>query len=86
VEDALATVSNWEFDAFHLADVTQGNPLSVLGFYLFHENHFISTYKLDAGALARWALPLPAGTAHLLHRVRTACLRPDHACAALPPV
>jgi hypothetical protein len=53
VEDALETASNWEFDAFHLADVTEGNPLSVLGFYLFHRSSFIAACKLDAAALAR---------------------------------
>jgi hypothetical protein len=54
VEEALETASNWEFDAFHLADVTQGNSLSVLGFYLFHKSSFIANCKLDAAALARW--------------------------------
>jgi hypothetical protein len=53
VEEALGTASEWEFDAFRLADTTQGSPLAVLGFYLFHERDFIAKFSLDVAALAR---------------------------------
>jgi hypothetical protein len=55
VEEALRTASEWEFDAFRLADITQGSPLAVLGFYLFHERDFIAKFSLDVAALARYA-------------------------------
>jgi hypothetical protein len=53
VEEALRTASEWEFDAFHLADTTRGSPLAVLGFYLFHERDFVAKFSLDVAALAR---------------------------------
>ena len=55
VQRVLATCDEWQFDAFRLADVTQGHPLSALAFYLIHRQGLIVSLKLDAVALARCA-------------------------------
>ncbi|KAF6253310.1 hypothetical protein COO60DRAFT_1547491 [Scenedesmus sp. NREL 46B-D3] len=54
LECALASAHEWQFDAFALADASQGHPLSTLGFYLFHKSGLIEHFGLKAGALARF--------------------------------
>lgn len=54
MEAVLATVDDWRFDAFKLAEVTQGHPLSALGFWLMKQYDVISQFQLDATKLARF--------------------------------
>jgi hypothetical protein len=54
LECALASAHEWQFDAFALADASQGHPLSTLGYYLFHKSGLIEHFGLKAGALARF--------------------------------
>ena len=49
----LATCDEWQFDAFQLAEATQGHPLSALAFYLIHRQGLLLSLKLDGVALAR---------------------------------
>jgi hypothetical protein len=53
VELILATSYNWQFDAFHLAEVTGGRPLSSLGFFLFNEADLVRHFGLRPSHLAR---------------------------------
>lgn len=52
MEAVLATVEDWRFDAFKLAEVTQGHPLSALGFWLMKRYDIIRNFQLDATTLA----------------------------------
>eukprot|EP00967_Tisochrysis_lutea_P005991 scaffold7068_cov22-Tisochrysis_lutea.AAC.1 len=52
---------SWSFDAFKLAAVTQGHPLSALAYYLFHKNKLISTFDLPPVKLARFLRSIEAG-------------------------
>mmetsp|Transcript_29009 Transcript_29009/g.75040 ORF Transcript_29009/g.75040 Transcript_29009/m.75040 type:complete len:974 (+) Transcript_29009:37-2958(+) len=52
---------NFSFDAFKLAAVTQGHPLSTLAFYLFHKNNLITGFNLHAVKLARFLRNIEAG-------------------------
>lgn len=54
MEAVLATVEEWRFDAFKLAEVTQGHPLSALSFWLFKRYNLIEQFQLDAVKLARF--------------------------------
>jgi hypothetical protein len=54
LECALSSAHEWQFDAFALADASQGHPLSTLGYYLFHKSGLIEHFGLKAGALARF--------------------------------
>ncbi len=45
VEEVLRSADGWHFDAFRLAEVTQGRPLSTLTFWLMQQNGVVR----DAG-------------------------------------
>jgi hypothetical protein len=50
---ALEASNHWQFDAFKLADATDGHPLSALGFYTFQSAGLIERFKLNPIKLAR---------------------------------
>lgn len=54
MEVVLATVDDWRFDAFKLAEATGGHPMSALGFYLIMRSGLIESLQLDGPALARF--------------------------------
>lgn len=64
MEAVLATVEDWRFDAFKLAEVTQGHPLSALGFWLFKRYNLIEQFQLDAVKLARFLRKIEDGYPH----------------------
>ncbi|KAK9810064.1 hypothetical protein WJX72_004187 [[Myrmecia] bisecta] len=47
-------VEKWQFDAFRLAEVTQGHPLSMLAYFLMDRNYIIRDFDLDPHRLARF--------------------------------
>lgn len=61
LEAVLATAHEWQFDAFALADASQGHPLSTLGFYLFHKSGLIEHFGLKPAALARFLRRMEEG-------------------------
>lgn len=52
---------SFSFDAFELAEVTQGHPLSTLAYYLLHKNGLISTFNLHPVRLAHFLRKIEAG-------------------------
>ncbi len=54
MERVLATADSWQFDAFKLTEVTQGHPLSTLGYYLFHTAGLIERFGLPHVKVARF--------------------------------
>ena len=50
----LSQVDEWAFDSFELARVTEGRPLSTLGFALIRRSGITAKLRLDEGKLARW--------------------------------
>ncbi|KXZ50319.1 hypothetical protein GPECTOR_17g958 [Gonium pectorale] len=61
VEKVLAQADSWQFDAWRLRDVTNGHPLSALGFYLIHRAGLITGLKLKPAVLARLLRHIEAG-------------------------
>ena len=53
VEALLSTSGEWQFDAFLLAEVTGGRPLSCLGFFLLSEAGLIKQFAIGPSALIR---------------------------------
>lgn len=53
VDKILATADCWEFDAFALDAASQGHPISILSYYLFHETQLMHKFRLRKVALAR---------------------------------
>ena len=51
----LSQVDEWAFDSFELARVTEGRPLSTLGFALIRRSGIMAKLRLDEGKLARWS-------------------------------
>jgi cAMP-specific phosphodiesterase 4/high affinity cAMP-specific and IBMX-insensitive 3',5'-cyclic phosphodiesterase 8 len=51
---ALEAANHWQFDAFRLSDVTDGHPLSALGFYAFQEANLVAKFSLPPVKLARF--------------------------------
>ena len=49
----LSQVDEWAFDSFELARVTEGRPLSTLGFALIRRSGITAKLRLDEGKLAR---------------------------------
>jgi len=52
-EQILATSHEWQFDAFALAEATQGHPLSTLAFYLFQREDLVGHFGINPVTLAR---------------------------------
>ncbi len=61
MEAVLNTVDEWRFNAFRLAEVTQGHPLSALGFWLMKRYDLIGAFQLDATKLARFLRKIEDG-------------------------
>lgn len=54
--------SSWQFNSFHLAEVTDGRPLSTLAFYLITKTGLLSSLpSLHAVKLARFLRRIEAG-------------------------
>ena len=45
VEAVLRTADHWHFDAFRLAEASQGYPLSTLGFWLIQQNRVAKEFS-----------------------------------------
>lgn len=45
VEAVLRTADHWHFDAFRLTEVSQGYPLSTLGFWLIQQNRVAKEFS-----------------------------------------
>eukprot|EP00891_Asterochloris_glomerata_P000667 jgi/Astpho2/667/e_gw1.00013.90.1_t len=54
VEEVLRSADGWHFDAFRLAEVTQGRPLSTITFWLMQQNGVVRDAELDPLRLARF--------------------------------
>ena len=54
VEKVLAGADGWQFDTWRLREVTNGHPLSALGFFLIQRAGLIPRLKLKPAVLARW--------------------------------
>lgn len=54
MEAVLATVDEWRFDAFKLAEATAGHPMSALGFWFIKRAGLIESLQIDAQALSRF--------------------------------
>ncbi len=52
---------SFSFDAFELAEVTQGHPLSTLAYFLFHKSNLISGFGMHPVRLARFLRTIEAG-------------------------
>ncbi|GLI61126.1 hypothetical protein VaNZ11_003401 [Volvox africanus] len=61
VERVLAQADSWHFDAWRLRDITNGHPLSALGFYLIHRAGLIEKLNLKPSPLARLLRHIEAG-------------------------
>jgi hypothetical protein len=61
MEKTLHTADHWQWDAFRLAEVTNGYPLSALGYYLFHSNDLISRFNIKPIVLARFLRRIEEG-------------------------
>ncbi|KAG2441292.1 hypothetical protein HYH02_009885 [Chlamydomonas schloesseri] len=53
VEKVLAGADGWQFDTWRLREVTNGHPLSALGFFLIQRAGLITRLKLKPAVLAR---------------------------------
>ena len=51
----------FSFDAFELAEASQGHPLSTLAYFLFHKSGLISNFNLHPIKLARFLRIIEAG-------------------------
>ncbi|KAJ9526981.1 hypothetical protein QJQ45_025308 [Haematococcus lacustris] len=71
VEASLGTAEGWAFDAFRLASVTGGRPLSVLAYWLLHRAGLIEWACLDASKLARWLCRIEDGYCSNAYHNRT---------------
>lgn len=62
IEQVLnSSIDEWRFDAFKLAEVTQGHPLSTLGFWLMKKYDIIQHFHLDAVRFARFLRRIEEG-------------------------
>ncbi|KAG2501954.1 hypothetical protein HYH03_000452 [Edaphochlamys debaryana] len=61
VERVLALADSWQYDTWRLRDVTDGHPLSALGFYLIQRAGLLQRLKIKPGALARLLRHIEAG-------------------------
>ncbi len=46
VERVLLTADNWKFDSLLLHDVTQGHPLSTLGFWIMQQTDMVKQFGM----------------------------------------
>ena len=49
----LTHISDWTFNTFRLAELTNGKPLSTLSFAVLKQSGIVSCLKLDEHKLAR---------------------------------
>mmetsp|Transcript_30321 Transcript_30321/g.85696 ORF Transcript_30321/g.85696 Transcript_30321/m.85696 type:complete len:505 (+) Transcript_30321:404-1918(+) len=54
LEQVLRKVHTWDFNVFHLNDVSHGNPLSALAFFLLKQSGLTRWFRLDEQALSLW--------------------------------
>ncbi|GFH30816.1 phosphodiesterase, partial [Haematococcus lacustris] len=58
---ALESAKHWQFDAFKLCEVTQGHPLSALGYYTLHQAGLITHFNMKPAHLARFLRAIEDG-------------------------
>lgn len=61
VEQVLQSANEWQWDAFALAEATNGHPLSTLAYFLFSKQGLIEHYQLRPTALARFLRRIESG-------------------------
>jgi len=61
LDAALASALDWQFDAFALAEASNGHPLSTLGYYLFHKAGLMEHFNLKPVNLARYLRRIEEG-------------------------
>lgn len=61
VQRDLAAAQQWQWDAFQLADSSQGHALSTLGYYLFHQEGLIQHFHIKPVKLARFLRRIEEG-------------------------
>ncbi|XP_075265908.1 3',5'-cyclic-AMP phosphodiesterase 4C-like [Convolutriloba macropyga] len=54
LEQVLRKVHSWDFNVFQLNDVSHGNPLSALAFFLLKQSGLTRRFHLDEQALSLW--------------------------------
>ena len=59
VEAVLRTADHWHFDAFKLAEASQGYPLSTLGFWLIQQNRVAKEFSKPSPALGQSGNVMP---------------------------
>ena len=66
VEAVLRTADHWHFDAFRLTEVSQGYPLSTLGFWLIQQNRVAKEFSESSHSHALLAAyPRKSESSHL---------------------
>lgn len=61
LDGLLGRSDQWHFDAFQLDEATQGHPLSVLGYYLFHSTGLMRLFNIPPVTLARFLRRIESG-------------------------
>merc|ERR1719440_896112 len=56
-----AAAQNWEMDTLSLAELTQNQPLSYLGMYLFEFHELPTFFKMDCKKLEKFMLTIEQG-------------------------
>jgi len=54
LERVLARAQEWDFNVFELEEVSQGNPLSTLAFFLLKQSGLTRAFELDESRLSLW--------------------------------
>ncbi len=57
----LTHVDDWQFDAFQLASVTGGRPLTALSYLLFRQSEIIDKWALDEHKLVKYLMRIEDG-------------------------
>ena len=58
---SLNKISEWQYDAFELEEVSNGRPLSCLAFYIMKKMDLVRWFHLDEHKLARFLLRIEQG-------------------------
>ena len=54
IDRALQNSKEWDWDVWHLHDVSHGRPLQALGWHILHEWDMVKHFKLDKIVLRGW--------------------------------
>jgi len=79
IEQALeVSYDSFTFDAFKLAQLTQGHPLSTMAYFILQKSKLLSSLNLDAIKTARFLRKIEAG-----YRKENPYHNATHACNVL---